>query len=96
MLPLPQALQKDSQFKVQRIPASISPASLPFCRLLLGRIRTSIFHWQRFGTAWLKVLIDWPGFGESCKKHEDSMGNAARTYGGDGICHPQLLKVKLV
>ena len=47
-------------------------------------------------TAWLKVLIDWPGFGGSCKRHEDSIGNAARTYGGDGICHPQLLKVKLV
>ena len=80
MLLLPQALQKDSQFKVQRIPAQHQPsitASLPFCRLLLARIRTSIFHWQRFGTAWLKVLIDWPGFGESCTSRVDSIGNAA-------------------
>ena len=32
------------------------PASLPFCLLLLARIWTSVFHWQCFGTAWLKVL----------------------------------------
>ena len=32
------------------------PASLPSCPRLLAWIRTAIFHWSRFGTAWLKVL----------------------------------------
>ena len=57
MLLLPQAPQKDIEFKIFKgFRPSITAILYPFCRLKLSRIQTSIFHWQRFGTAWLKVL----------------------------------------
>ena len=76
------------------------PASLPFCHLLLAQIRTSIFHWQRFGAAWLKVLIDWHGFLWIWWKLYEPRGcdgecSSNIWEAGDQIYHLQLPKVKL-
>ena len=77
MLLLPQALQKDSEFKVFR--SSITA-------ILLSAARTDLdinFPPAMFS----RTLAEIPrilkftrlssGFGESCKSHVDSMGNAA-------------------
>ena len=54
---LPQALQKESEFKGFRpsITVILSSAACTDPDI-------NLIHWQRFGAAWLKVLSDWHGF----------------------------------
>ena len=78
MLLLPQALQKDSEFKGFR--SSITA-------ILLSAACTDPGHQSSTSNVFAHSLAESPrileftrlssGFGESCKSHVDSMGNAA-------------------
>ena len=76
MLLLPQAPQKDSEFKgfLPSVTAILLSAA---CSDQNINLPLATF-WHCLAES---LSIDSPGFGESCKKHIVSMGNAAPTYG---------------